>query len=217
MPRAFSCIFGAMFDYQPVDPQGLLTLFTFDNKKALKRFAERLVIHQADFVALILEASSGTFPLRYRAHHSQREPKHLHPTEEDRQALGENGIGPLKPAARKTLNKFVQMLRDRQHLSGHMFYTGNLHEWHFICFDQRDLAENLDRNHWTGGSHVHFINWLWPNIDPHEMWRRFVEDGEKPNSTLHIRHDSGASRFATTPPTEQMPSSLPRAANETQS
>jgi hypothetical protein len=88
------------------------------------------------------------------------------------------------------MTKVTQMFIERRNLAGHMFFTGGLHEWHFFSFDQNDLVEGT-RNHWKGGAHVHFINWLWPHINPREMWAQFTLEAKKPNSALHIRHEVG--------------------------
>ena len=181
-----------LVDYEPVDLKGLLTLFTFDNKVALERYARSVVIHQKDFVAFILACQHGALPLRHRAHFSQRLPEHLVPSDEDRHALEENGVGLLKPRARKTMRKVFQLFKERRTLAGHMFYTPGLHEWHFVSFDQNDLLERSG-NHWVHGAHIHFVNWLWPHIEPREVWSRFVRHSEKPNSSLHLRHSSGSS------------------------
>lgn len=178
-------------DYKQVNLKGLLTLFTFDNKAALERYVRSVVIHQRDFVAFILACQRGALPLSHRAHFSGRLPKHLVPSEEDRRALEENGVGLLKPRAAKTTRKVFQLFRERRTLAGHMFFTPGLHEWHFFSFDQNDLLESSG-NHWVQGAHMHFVNWLWPHVDPREVWSRFVCDSEKPNSSLHLRHSSGS-------------------------
>ena len=179
-------------DYEPVDLRGLLTLFTFDNKAPLELYARSIVIHQRDFVAVILGCHRGSLPLHHRVHFSERVPDHLVPSEEDRRAIEENGLGLLKPRAAKTMRKVFQLFKERRTLAGHMFYTARLHEWHFFCFDQNDLLESSG-NHWVQGAHIHFINWLWPHVDPREVWSRFVRHSEKPHSTLHLRHASGSS------------------------
>ena len=77
------------------------------------------------------------------------------------------------------------LMRDSRWSAGHMFCTPDLQQWHFFIFGKRDEAAR--RNHWRAGPHVHFINWLWPRTDPREIWNAYVNDGHKPNSTLHIR------------------------------
>lgn len=177
-------------NYKPIDLEGLLKLFTFSDKAALERYAKSLVIHQGDFVALIMACQRGVLPLSYRPHFSRRLPPHLEVSKEDRLALEQNGVGLLKPRAQKTMRKVFQLFKERKTLAGHMFYTRGLYEWHFACFDQNDLLEESG-NHWVHGAHIHFVNWLWPHLDPREVWSQFARTGEKPGSSLHLRHDSG--------------------------
>jgi hypothetical protein len=87
------------------------------------------------------------------------------PSEEDHRALSENEVGLLKPRVRKTMRKVFQLFKERRTLAGHMFYTPGLHEWHFFSFDQNDLLETSG-NHRVQGAHIHFLNWLWPHIEP---------------------------------------------------
>lgn len=176
--------------YEPRDLEGFLKLFTFDNRRALERYARSLVIHSADFVAFIETCKRGVLPLRHRAHYSERLPEHLALTQDDHQALRRNGVGPLKPRAAKTVRKVFQTFKERQTLAGHMFFTPGLHEWHFFALDQNDLLDDR-KNHWAHGAHFHFVNWLWPQLDPREVWSRLVIQREKPGSSLHVRHDSG--------------------------
>jgi hypothetical protein len=88
-----------------------------------------------------------------------------------------------------------QMFEERRYLVGHMFYTPNLSEWHFFCFDQRDLEDERP-NHWKEGPHVHFINWLWPGQDVKSVWSNFVGENQRPGNAIHLRFsmDLGAAR-----------------------
>jgi hypothetical protein len=65
--------------YQPKDLEGLLRLFTFDNKRELKKYARNLVIHQSDLVALIRTCRAGGGPFAYAACFPERAPSHLTP------------------------------------------------------------------------------------------------------------------------------------------
>jgi|ERR1700739_3680722 len=55
----------------------------------------------------------------------------------------------------------------------------------FFCFDQRDLQ--FEGNHWEKGSHVHFVNWLWPNLSSQSVWSNFVNNDQRPGSSVHLR------------------------------
>jgi len=176
-----------MFDYQPSDLEGLLTLFTFSDRRELIRYAKTVVLEGSDLAALILTCQKGNFPLQHRAFFSEHTPPHLVPTHSGREAIRANGVGPLTPRAAKTMRKVFQLFRERRELAAHMFYTEGLHEWHLMTFDQNDLLDGPG-NHWSYGPHVHFINWLWPHRDPRHLWAGVVREGKKPSGSLHIRH-----------------------------
>lgn len=106
----------------------------------------------------------------------------------DHEALQTNGVGLLKPRALKTVRKLGALFEKRHWLVGHMFYTAGLHEWHFCYFDQRD-TEAQRKNHWERGAHIHFVNWLWPNLEPRSLWADFVSQNKPPGGALHIRYD----------------------------
>ena len=176
-----------MFDYQPSALEGLLSLFTFSDRRELIRYARTVVLDGSDLAAFILTCQTGKFPLRHRAFFSERPPSHLVPTDSDREAIQANEVGPLTPSAAKTVRKVSQLFVERRELAAHMFYTEGLHEWHLMTFDQNDLIESPG-NHWSHGPHVHFINWLWTHRDPRDLWAGVVRAGKKPSGSLHIRH-----------------------------
>lgn len=92
----------------------------------------------------------------------------------------------MKPAAQKTANKIYATFDHRRFLSGHMFFSADLLDWHFFYFDQRDFA--VRNNHWKEGPHIHFINRLWPNRSAESVWDEFCSS---PNplvrGAVHIR------------------------------
>jgi hypothetical protein len=181
--------------FQPRDVRGLVTVFTFAKKRELERYCHGLMIYGIDFTKVILACDDGTLlPFSHRIHWSDRVPEHLIPSGSDFETLSRNGVGPLNAKGRKVVRKTFEMFDQRRWLVGHMFYTPNLYEWHFFFFDQRD-TEAVRPNHWKGGSHIHFVNWLWSNLDPRLVWSNFVEKNEPPGGALHIRYDD-------TPPVE---------------
>src|SRR5262249_14535351 len=86
---------------------------------------------------------------------------------------------------RKTANKISAIFDDRRLLSGHIFFTPDKSEWHFFYFDQRDFAER--GNHWQGGSHIHLINYLWPDRTADATWKEFCIGNPQMRGALHVR------------------------------
>ena len=175
------------------DLQGLLTIFTFTKKADLEKHCRELVIYSTDFASAILACRGGTLPLLHRIHPSDTVPEHLTPQEHWGRTIASNRGGRLTPAAQKVVNKIGSLFVQRRYLVGHMFYTPDLREWHFVYFDQRDV-EARNRNHWKRGVHVHFVNWLWPNLDPQVVWSDFVQKRKPPGGALHVRYDDSALR-----------------------
>src|SRR5262245_1510966 len=111
-------------------------------------------------------------PFVHKSHARDYRPEHLEPSDEELNALFKSVPGPVTGEAAKTAQKlFIQSPRERRYLVGHIFFTPDLSKWHFFYFDQRDLQER-EPNHWQGGSHIHFINWLWPQHDAQSLWSK---------------------------------------------
>ena len=166
-----------------------LKLFTFTKKRELERYCRDLVIYQRDFVDFILTCEMGQAPFLHLIHYGDYQPEDAQLTEDDLAALATNPVGPLEPAAQKTVCKMGHLFNVRRYLVGHIFYVPDLSEWHFFQFDQRDL-EDTRRNHWKEGAHVHFINWLWPNHDAKTLWENFTSGKAKMNDSSHVRFNA---------------------------
>jgi len=126
-------------------------------------------------------------PFMHKIHCRDYLPEHLEPSDEELNALFKSGLGPVTGDAAKTARKiFIQSPRERRYLVGHIFFTPSLEQWHFFYFDQRDL-EKREPNHWQGGPHIHFINYLWPQHNAQSLWSKFVSSNVQMGGSLHIR------------------------------
>jgi hypothetical protein len=163
----------------------LLTLFTFEQKGRLKRYARNVVVHQREFVDIVLACDQGLLPLHHRARYHRSVPPELVPSVDELATLAQ-AKGGFKGQERRTIRRLGQFFARSYWSAGHMFYAPGLLEWHFFVFDRWDQAEGRPA-HWAHGRHVHFVNWLWPELRPDEVWSRFVSKGEKPAGSLHIR------------------------------
>jgi hypothetical protein len=163
----------------------LIALFTIEKKHTLKQHCRVVTITQADLISLIMTAKAGQLPWYHLAHHRNFVPEHLSLTEKDLVALASNEVGRPKPAAQKTANKIATMFDQQRRLSGHMFFNEELSDWHFFYIDHRAIAP---KNHWHGGSHIHFINKLWPDRNAQSVWKDFCTSAKpKINSGFHVR------------------------------
>ncbi len=172
--------------FQLQDLEGLLKIFTFDKKRELEKYCRDVVIHSQDFAALIVSCGRGNMPFLHQKHWRDSVPEHLELSEAGLEALAKNGVGPLQGDALKMVRKFGQLFQERRYLVGHMFYTRTLYQWHFFYFDQRDTEEER-ANHWKGGSHIHFINWLWPEHTAQSLWSRFTSGNVQMGGSFHMR------------------------------
>jgi hypothetical protein len=163
----------------------LWQLLSATKKNELKKLSQNTVVTKTAFANLILGSKVGMTPWTHRVHHREFVPQHLNVTEEDRAAIVSNGVGPAGPGARKFMSKISAIFDERRLLSGHLFFTPDLSNWHLLYFDQRDISRN--RNHWDGGSHIHLINHLWPKWTVQTIWDQFRRGNPRMTGALHLR------------------------------
>jgi hypothetical protein len=111
-------------------------------------------------------------------------PDHLQPTAEDKAEMmsAEMNVGDRIP---KSMLKLTRIFDQRRYLVGHIFYTPDHSNWHFIYFDQRDIAKRS--NHWEAGSHIHVINWLTNSTGAQAVWGEFNSGNPQVRNSFHIR------------------------------
>lgn len=165
-------------------PPTLLGLMCCRRKSDLKKLAQRTVIARDEPANIILAALSGGLPWLHQRHHRNFTPEHLEWGEKDFAAIRESKPGKASPSAQKAMNKTMSMFNERRLLNGHLFYTPDLSNWHLIYFDQRDYSDR--DNHWTQGSHLHFINYLWPQRDAQSTWDEFRSGNPMMRGSLHV-------------------------------
>ena len=163
----------------------LLKLFRFQKKKDLRKYCKGLTVYSYDFVNFILACEQDILPFHHKIHHQDYIPSHLEPSDSDLRALAKNGVGRLNVDASRTVRKVFQLFTERRYLVGHIFYTSNLLDWHFFYFDQRDTE--LHNKQWVEGSHIHYINWLWPEHSAKSIWEKFTSGNVQMNGSLHLR------------------------------
>jgi hypothetical protein len=161
---------------------GLATLFDFEKKKELVKHAKDLVITKHDFARLVQACEFSDIGYLHRIHQRDIIPEQL------RIQKGECGLLLDPTKNQKAATKILQVFRDRRFLVGHIFYTADLVRWHFFYFDQRDLGADPEQVHWRDGSHIHFINHLWPNFTAQGIWDRFLTKDPLVSGSLHIHY-----------------------------
>lgn len=166
--------------------ESVMKIFSFENKKDLERYCRDLTISSNDFVDLVLACETSGKPFLHEISYRDIVPPQLVPKDSEIEALKNTPAGTvLTGDAAKAATKMSQSFLDRRYLVGHMFFTPDRSKWHLFCFDQRDLQ--MTGNHWGKGSHVHFVNWLWPNLKADSVWSDFVKGDHHPGADIHLR------------------------------
>ena len=164
-------------------PDYLQELLAIEKKSELKKFCKKITITQDDLIRLIFNSSTIGY-LHARKHH-EFVPKHLLPKGNELGALGHTPAGKiLKADAKKCVNKISQIFKERRQLSAHVFYNDT--KWHIFYFDLDDTDERS--NHWKHGPHIHFVNYLWPNLDINNLCGLFDKVESSATGKLHIRY-----------------------------
>jgi hypothetical protein len=163
-------------------PDYLQQLLSISKKRELAKFARQIEITKHDFATLVWNASALGYLHEIQYHE-------FRPTDASLEGdwdFGRSEDGKLTPKARRTIKKIKQIFHQRRLLTAHLFF--NQQRWHIFYFDQRDMDASV-QNQWKHGSHIHFVNDLWPNYDPQVIWN-LLELAKTPiKDSLHIRYD----------------------------
>jgi hypothetical protein len=123
---------------------------------------------------------------KYACHFSEYCPEHLIPTEQDRQALHNNGVGVMNRRARKVSRKIFQVFKDRRNFAAHLFFTSSKSYWHLFYFDQRDADGG--NNHWKHGPHIHYSRESFINRPLETVWNNVKKKPQTLLKTIHIKY-----------------------------
>lgn len=163
----------------------ILQLFTAQKKSELKALSRSAVIDKTSFAQFVMASMLGETPWAHQISHRQFVPEGIQPNDQELAALGKAKVGKAEGDAKKAITKIGQIFAQRRMLVGHIFYSPDLSNWHFIYFDQRDI--DRQRNHWEQGPHIHLINFLWPNHTAAGLWELFNSGNVQLSKALHIR------------------------------
>jgi hypothetical protein len=163
----------------------LYRILEIDKRRELKKHCKDAVIYERDLAALIFTCELGWLPWRY--HHCFRDfrPAELELTTEDVAMFRLKDNESVQDIS-KVARKIRQMHEVRRYLVGHIFHTDDLSRWHLSYFDQRDVSAR--KNHWEAGSHIHLINYLWPNWNAQSIWDHFTSGNVAMSNAFHIRY-----------------------------
>lgn len=164
-------------------PKYITRLFEIEKKSELKKYSRTISITLKDFTNFICNCNMIGYIHQRRS--KNFEPEHLFPTKKDIDALASAKEGQkLEGDALTAKNKMQQIFIDRRCLITHLFH--NYLKWHLFYFDQRDLGI-FTKNHWKKGSHIHFVNYLWPQYRIDIVDNLIDDPSFSINDKLHIR------------------------------
>lgn len=168
----------------------IFSLFESDSKKEVEKVCSELTITSADILYLVQlsEARIVEFPYLHASKFLEETPENVQLTSKNIDAIRGNGIGPLSRDAKKAVNKLFQAPLQTRRLMAHMFYRPDHRFWHFFYFDLKDTYKL--GNHWEYGPHMHYVNWLWPNLNCQDVWKSYCKSGKGDiGGSKHIRFE----------------------------
>jgi hypothetical protein len=156
-------------------PKELNQLFDLTSKSELNKYCRTLQFNEFDFFLLIHNCNQ--IGLSHFSKFPEFVPDHLIITDSDRGKLKDGNTRSFSKKA-TSLMKF----RKRYHI--HLFERNT--EWHCFFFTYNDIDTNK-KSHWKHGTHLHFVNHLWPHYSRNEVLKLFDARKSKITDYLHIR------------------------------
>ncbi len=159
-------------------PSYLQELLSISKKRELRKFVRGIEITKRDFVTLVWNAPSIGYGHDIQYHQFLPEGVGLNidllrgPDKEQRVRNLKTVVGQLNT-----------VFEQRRLLTAHIFINDS--RWHVFYFDQRDQQPDQ----WAHGPHMRFVNFLWPNYDPFELWETLKLAETRVQGKLHIRYD----------------------------
>jgi len=162
-------------------------IFDCKRKTELEKLCKNIKIPKRDFADFIIGSEAGLT----RLNHIMQYLDYYDPKVEERKKYWNSIELNTEPNSKEHMNAFNRLIKIyelRQYRVGHMFFSKErehpIKEWHFIFFEIKEL--HGQDNHWINGQHIHFTNYLWPNLYCQNIWDDFIERKIFPKQKLHI-------------------------------
>lgn len=166
----------------------LIGLLNLRKKREIELYCRDLVIASEDFANIILAGQVRSLgPYNHVDYHREFVPEDLEPSQEEINAYGRNGVGPLSTDAERFARKIDQTFKTRALLSTHLFYSSCHRYWHLFYFNQRDF--NARDNHWKHGPHIHYSQNSFTRESLEALWTDVRAEKPKFPKTVHVRYD----------------------------
>lgn len=165
-------------------PKILENLFSLKKKSDVMKMVKTITLTKDELVRAIFNANFLGFT--YLKKHKYFIPDDIKPTNEEKEALSNNGIGLIRSKkAKKFVKKIGEHFKKRKVISSHLFFKDN--EWHLLYFDYND-AYVKTQNHFKGGPHIHYTSFLLTSMTREVVWDMLDNRQVKIQST-HLRYD----------------------------
>lgn len=158
-------------------------IFRSSDYAALEKHCQAATVSLTDIVGLGIASQSEEVPMKYGRYFRHDYPDHLIPADHE---VAEMAALPIWPSGKapKMVRKMMQGRVEHRHSAAHTFQHLDGPGWHFFHFNQADI----EGGHWTGGSHLHLINWLThPACELSQLVEAFRGAERPPHKGLHVR------------------------------
>ena len=170
-------------------PPSIEKIFTCTKKSELVKLAKSHIVPYEELIYTLGYGQTGGIGGYHDfVTNTEWQPEEAQLTEDDTKI-------PRDPERRNEVGKFVNKMKNayltRKRIHYHLFYKADLSDnakdkWHLIYLSDEDRKTN--NNHWKEGPHFHFINYLWPDLDPDNLHNSFNLTRKTPvKGALHIR------------------------------
>ena len=170
-----------IYSIPPPVPEKIKALFAIKKKRELIKYIRVLKITGGDFNELI-QGCNGIGYIHVPQFHEYI-PSHLSiDTDELRKCVDTE-----HPKEMRKIRRRISALFDERRIVAAHVFMNEQRQWHLFYFSHVDTDKSKE-NHWRHGTHVHFVNYLWPRLDIDKIWEEFSKSRWKeiPDSE-HIR------------------------------
>ena len=156
-------------------PEKFKTLFEKKTKSRVTKYCRKLLLTDEELFLLIYNSSQIGF--RHQSKFNEFIPQHL--------KIRESDISNLKKGIpTKLIKKTKALFKERRRIHAHLFERDE--QWHRFYYSYRDIGSNR-KSHWKYGSHLHYVSYLWPNLDKEKIWASFDKRFTDIQGAIHIR------------------------------
>ncbi len=163
---------------QPTVCESLATLLAIEKKSELEQYCKNLIIKGDEFIQLTFWPQLIGY--RYTSRHQEFQPDEAQLSSADLDILSLRQTDRIPRLRAKIGNLFAT----RKYLSAHLFYKQA--KWHLFYFTFRDM-DTGSRNRWRHGTHVHFVNYLWPDYRVEQLDDLLFSARHTKINGIHIR------------------------------